>query len=63
MRIGKLVKKWQPFSEVQDGGGGGHVEFKKFEFVCNSRVLRQIFNISTKFGEDWSNSKEMATDF
>ena len=32
-------------------------------FGCNSCVLCQIFNIPTKFGEDRSNSNEMATDF
>ena len=29
----------------------------------HSCVLCQILNIPIKFGEDWSNSKEMATDF
>ena len=32
-------------------------------FWCNSCFLCQIFNITTEFGEDRSNSNEMATDF
>ena len=32
-------------------------------FLYDSRVFCQILNIPTKFGEDWSNSKEMAAHF
>ena len=30
---------------------------------CNICVLCQILNIPTKFGDDWSKSKDIATDF
>ena len=64
VRIGPMVKKWLPIFVIQDGGSL-HLEFW---WICifnvkESWVLWQIFNIPTKFGEDWSNSKEMATDF
>ena len=32
-------------------------------FWCNICVLCQILNIPIKFGDDWFNNKEMATDF
>ena len=33
------------------------------DFWYDSCILCQILNLPTKFCEDWSNSKEMATDF
>ena len=33
------------------------------QIQCNICVLCRILNILTKFGDDWSKSKEMATDF
>jgi len=30
VRIGPIVKKWQPIFEIQDGGGG-HLEFEKIK--------------------------------
>ena len=33
--------------------------FINMHFRCNSWVQCQIFNIPTKFGDDWSNSNEM----
>ena len=62
VRIGAIVMKWHPVFEIQDGGRR-HLELRKYAFCCKSYVQGQILNILTKFGEDRSNSNEMATGF
>jgi len=64
--IGQIVKKWQQFFAIQDDGGryGRHLELWLLRFFRRYRcVLNQSSNIPTKFGDDWSNSKEMAIIF
>ena len=39
------------------------LNFGEYRFWSDHSVLCQILNNPTKFGEDWSISKEMATDF
>ena len=39
------------------------LNFFNFHIWCNNYALCQILNTPTKFGEDRSNSNEMATDF
>ena len=63
VRIGEVIKKWQQFFENQDGGSRHLI----FWLLCYYRhymsVIHRIRNIRTKFGENWSNSKEIATAF
>ena len=60
----EIVTNWPQFSEVQYGRSR-HIEFLALgSFPTDRRVLYQIHNISTiKFGETWSNSKELAIAF
>ena len=47
------------FFDIENGGN------RRVDSMCfwpNSYVLCQILNIPTELGEDWFNSKEMATD-
>jgi hypothetical protein len=61
--IGQKVQKWQQFFKIQDGRVR-HLEFCSLQiFQRHQCVLYQNCNISTKFGDDRSNSKEMATVF
>jgi len=63
VKIGQIVKKWQQLFEIQDYGGR-HLELWLRRFFRRHRCdLNQSSNIPTKFGDDWSNSKEMATVF
>jgi len=61
--IGQIVKKWQQFFEIQDGGDR-HLElWLRRYFKRHGCYLNLSSNIPTKFGDDWSNSKEMAIAF
>ena len=63
--IGEIVMKWQPFFEIKNGGIAILNPDNCPNFRQNRRILtiHGIRNILTHFGEDWSNSKEMATVF
>jgi len=66
--IGQIIKTWQQFSEIQDGNGRHlelwcHLKLWLRSFFDVTSVLSQRGNIPTKSGNDWSNSKEMATVF
>ena len=43
--------------------GAAILNYVNMHFWCNSYVLDQIFNTTTKIGGDRSNSNKMATDF
>ena len=59
VRIDHVVKKWQLFFEIQDGGSR-HIEFGWMcVFRHDSCVLYWICKVLIKFGEGWSNRKEM----
>jgi len=63
VKIGQIVYKWQQLFEIQDGGGR-HLELWLRIFFRRHRAdLNQSSNIPTKFGDDWSNSREIATVF
>ena len=56
---GEIVKQWQAFFEIQNGGNR-HLTFLLLSvFRHDSCVSFLIRIIPTKFGEDWSHSKEM----
>jgi len=64
VKIGQIVKKWQPCFEIQDGGDR-HLNFFQ---ICISDVI-DMFQIefpmlfSTNCGDDMSKTKEMAAVF
>jgi len=61
--IGQILRKWQPFFLIQDGGGR-HLEiFSNMHFRRHRYVPNRSPNVSTNFGNDRSNSKEMAAIF
>jgi len=65
VRIGQIVNKWQQLFEIPDGGGR-RIELwlrRFFVDVTDLYDLNQSSNIPTKFSDDWSNSKEIATVF
>jgi len=62
--IGEIVKKWQPFFNIQDGGDH-HLGFLQqcISDVIHRYIPNQRRNISSKFDGDQSICNEMATVF
>ena len=62
LNLGKyalLMKRLRSMSDSQPPSWN----FINMHFRCNSWVQCQIFNIPTKFGDDWSNTNEMWSIF
>jgi len=60
--IGQIVKKWQPFFEIQDGGYH-QFEFFKYALPTSSICSKSKSQCFHDFGDDGSNIKEMAAVF
>jgi len=60
--IDQIVKKWQQFFEIQDGGDR-HLEFWKLYFWRHRYDLNRSPNVFKNFGDDRSSSKEIAAVF
>jgi len=61
--IVQIVKKWQPFFEIQDAGDSHLKIFHNMHFRRHRYVPNRSPNVSTNFGYDGSNTKEMAVVF
>jgi len=58
--LGQILKTWQQFFEIQDGDDR-HLEFfETMYFQHHRNDLNRSPNVFTNFGEDRSNSKQMA---
>jgi len=61
--IGQIVTEWQPFFKIQDGGDRDRECIYKMHFRRHWYVLNQSPIVATNFGDDRSNTKEMAAVF
>jgi len=60
--IGQIVKKWQQFLKSKMAAAA-ILNYDYLDFRHHRCVLNQSSNNPTKFGDDWSHGKEMATVF